>query len=288
MLKLENKTITASFSAKGAELQSVYNKETQQEYLWEGDPTFWGKFSPILFPIVGGLKGNTYLFNDQKYELPRHGFARDLVFEVEKSSNHEITFLLKHDPYTLSVYPFEFELRLHYELTETGLRCSYRVYNPATEPLLFSIGGHPAFAIHVNADLKYEDYYLSFNRDEQLVYHKINQDLIDDETLTIPLQEGTLPLKHELFYEDALVFKSLKSNMIRIKNKNNNQGLDFSFDSFPFFGIWAARDANFVCLEPWCGIADGIHHDQQLTEKEGIISLSGDEHWSRSWEISAY
>lgn len=288
MINLENHTIKASFSAKGAELQSVYNKQTQKEYLWSGDAAYWGKFSPILFPIVGGLKDNTYFFNEEKYELPRHGFARDRNFEIEKSNDHEITFLLKHDEQTWLVYPFEFELRVSYQLTENGLNCSYHVFNPSTEALLFSLGAHPAFAVPLEKDLKYEDHYLGFNRDQELNYHKIHQDLIDDETVTLELQAGKLDLKYELFFEDALVFKNLKSDRIAIKNNKNEHGLDFSFTGFPFFGIWAAKNANFVCLEPWCGIADGVNHNQQLREKEGIISLGPKENWSRSWEISTY
>ena len=50
-------------------------------------------------------------------------------------------------------------------------------------------------------------------------------------------------------------------------------GLKFNFKDFPYFGIWAAKNANFVCLEPWCGIADSESHNQELAEKEGINKL---------------
>ncbi|MEJ2882131.1 aldose 1-epimerase family protein [Pedobacter sp. GR22-6] len=288
MIILENTNIKASFSTKGAELQSLYNKNTEREYLWDGNPDFWGKYSPILFPIVGGLKENRYILEGREYELPRHGFARDHQFDSKQLSETELIFILRQSSGTFSVYPFEFDLLIRYELIEEQLRCTYEVNNPADNPLFFSIGAHPAFAIPTGRNLSYTDYYLEFNKDITLEYHKIKHDLIDTETITLPLKDGKLPLKYELFYDDALVFKTLKSDLISLKNHKNDHGLDFSFKDFPYFGIWTAKNADFICLEPWCGIADGVHHNQQLKEKEGIITLEAQQEWKRSWEIRSF
>ena len=59
----------------------------------------------------------------------------------------------------------------------------------------------------------------------------------------------------------------------------------FTFTDFPYLGIWAAKNADFVCIEPWCGIADSVLHDQQLVSKEGIVKISKDESWTRSWKV---
>lgn len=289
MIILENESVQATFSPKGAELQSLKNKTFNINYLWRGDAAYWGKFSPILFPIVGGLKDNTYYYKDQAYTLPRHGFARDREFAVEKISDTEVLFTLETDDETLKVYPFQFRLGLRYTLSGTTLSCTYEVTNTSgTESLLFSVGGHPAFALPLENGVNYNDYQLHFNKDQELTYNKLNKDLIDDETGSIALQDGNLPLKHELFYEDALVFKNLHSDHIRLSSNKSAHGLDFHFTDFPFFGIWAARDADFVCLEPWCGIADGIHHNQMLESKEGIQSLAANENWNRSWKVSIF
>lgn len=289
MIFLENKYLKASFATKGAELQHLINKETKVNYLWNGDPGYWGKFSPILFPIVGALKNNTYDFEGQCYQLPRHGFARDNNFAPFVISDTEIVFKLTHNEETLKHYPFEFILQLRYRLLDSTLSCAYEVINPSdSRSILFSIGAHPAFAVPLTSDIQYTDCFLEFNNDHNITYHKITKDLIADETIEIELQNGILPLKHELFYDDALVFKSLKSDCISIRNHKDAQGLHFKFKDFPFFGIWAAKDANFVCLEPWCGIADGINHQQDLSKKEGIIELAPLENWSRSWEIDCF
>lgn len=288
MILLENEYISASFDPKGAELKSLINKNTKLNYVWKGDPAFWGKSSPVLFPVVGALKDNSYWYQDKRYEMSRHGFARDQVFNVQRMGEEELLFTLKDSPESLEIYPFEFKLGLRYRLEKNRLVCTYEVHNPGTGPLLFSIGGHPAFAVPLQKNESYEQYFLQFEKDSQLTSYKIEQNLISDHTDELSLNDGKLALQHALFYEDALVFKTLQSEQISIKNTETVHGLHFTFEGFPFFGIWAAKDADFVCLEPWCGIADGIHHDQQLENKEGIVRLIPGESWERSWKVETF
>lgn len=288
MITLENELLKASFVQKGAELQSLKSKTSDIEYIWDANPKDWAKHSPVLFPIVGALKGNQYAYQGSDYELSRHGFARDMEFDLESKSTDEVVFTLRSTEITKKVYPFEFSLSLIYTLKSHGLSCTYKVYNPSQSDLLFSVGGHPAFATPVTDTVSYEDYYLRFNQDEELVINKIADNLISEEVQTIPLKDKVLPLKHELFYEDALVLKSLQSKKISLQNKVNTHGLHFSFEGFPYFGIWAAKDANFVCLEPWCGIADGVNHSGQFSDKEGIVILSAEESWQRTWQVDIF
>lgn len=288
MIFLENEHFRATFSAKGAELQQVKGVHSGTEFLWSGDPKFWGKFSPVLFPIVGALKNNRYELNGLTYELPRHGFARDLKFNYKQINEHELLFTLTENEETLKVYPFKFKLGLRYKIFGASLSCTYEVYNPDDQDLLFSIGGHPAFSAPLNKQGNYTDYYLEFNKDEEITYYHIVDNLISPQTTTLKLQDRKLRLNHELFYQDALVFKSLQSDEISLLNDKNYNGLKFKFEGFPYFGIWAAKDADFVCLEPWCGIADSVNHDQKLLEKEGIISLPAKCNWERTWEVTFF
>jgi galactose mutarotase-like enzyme len=286
MIKLENKFIRAVFSPKGAELQQLINLDTNENYLWSGDPNFWGKFSPVLFPIVGGLKDNTYHYDKEEYKLSRHGFARDKEFDLESENSSELLFVLKDSPETFSSYPFKFKLGIRYKLDDSSLTCSYEILNTDSKEILFSIGGHPAFAIKTAEDLSYSNYYLQFNNDEVITYHEIENDLISDHTKSLQLIEGKLPLSHELFYNDALVFKTLKSDVITIRNSKNNSKTEFRFSDFPYFGIWAAKDADFVCLEPWCGIADVVGQGQNFERKEGIVTLASSAKFTRSWSVT--
>jgi galactose mutarotase-like enzyme len=288
MIILQNELLSASISPNGAELQSLISKETGIEYMWCGDAAYWGKFSPVLFPIVGTLKDDTYYYEGQAYKLPRHGFAREKIFAVTQISETEAVFTIESDEATLAVYPFDFVFKLRYKLNGTSLSCTYEVENPGTKDLLFSVGAHPAFAVPNLKDSEYEDYFLQFNNPEILKRYKLEAGLIGTQTEIIVTENGRLPLSAGLFYEDAIVLKNLESTCTTIGCYKHSHGLHFHFNNFPFFGIWAAKNAPFVCLEPWCGIADSTEHNQQLEDKEGIITLSPNTSWERSWEVECF
>ncbi|RZL50357.1 MAG: aldose 1-epimerase family protein [Pedobacter sp.] len=288
MISIANEHIIVSFSLKGGELKSIKGVHSETEFLWSGDSNFWGKVSPVLFPIIGALKNDTYIFEGNSYQIPRHGFARDMEFDYQFINEHEVLFTLNHNEQTLKIYPFKFTLGIRYKIHGSSVCCTFEIFNPGDKDLLFSIGGHPAFAAPLNKEGDYTDYYLLFNKDEELTYHHIVDNLIDDESSTIKLDNGKLYLKHELFYQDALVFKNLKSDSISLLNDKNYNGLDFNFKDFPYFGIWAAKDADFICLEPWCGIADGVNHNQQFVEKEGVNTLAPKQNWERTWQVTCF
>ena len=255
--------------------------------MWSGDPAFWSKHSPLLFPIVGTLKDNTYYYQGKPYSLPRHGFARDREFEVESHPADAITFLLRSDDATRASYPFEFELRVIYRLLAEGLSTTYQVKNPAKETLYFSVGGHPAFQVPLVPDTAYQDYYLAFDRKETAPRWPISGDgLIVSQPQALLQDTATLPLTKDLFAKDALVFKHLASSGVTLRSAKTERGLRMDFPGFPFLGIWAAPKADFVCIEPWCGIADSVNSDQQYVDKEGINRLEAGGVFERTWTLT--
>jgi galactose mutarotase-like enzyme len=287
--KISNGQISVKVNHKGAELISLWNHALQLEYMWDANPAFWAKTSPVLFPIIGTLKNNAFVYDGQRYDLPRHGFARDYIFELEQKEDSKLVFLMKHSEHTLKVYPFEFDLRVIYTLEGFKLLVTYEVSNPADNKMYFSIGGHPAFKVPLIAGTTYEDYFLKFDQNEDSDQWLISKEgLIEQISAALFAGENVLPLTHELFYKDALVFKDLKSSVISIRSHKHTHGLDFSFPGFPYFGIWAFKDADFVCLEPWCGIADSVDHDQLVEHKEGIVELAGEGKWARTWAVKCY
>lgn len=287
---IQNQYVKVGVATKGAELQEIFNKETGLHYLWSGDPAFWGKKSPVLFPIVGGLKNNEYVYEGKKYQLPRHGFARDMEFELKAQTTETLLFILRQTKETLKVYPFDFELEIAYSLQNTNLRCTYKVTNTSAQKnLLFSIGAHPAFHVPLLCTTKFEDWYLEFDETENAPIYPLTKDgLIKQEPMPCLQHTQLLPLKKELFYGDALVFKNLKSKEIKLLSKTSQHGFSFKYSHFPYFGIWAAKDAPFVCLEPWCGIADNENTLGKLEDKEGIISLEPDGMFSEFWEVEVF
>jgi len=289
MFILENEVLKVQVAEKGAELQSIINKNFNIDYLWNGNPAFWAKHSPVLFPIVGSLKNNTYSYMGKSYQLPRHGFARDMDFEVEKHSRQEIVFLLKSNTETKKNYPFDFEFRIRYQISGDELSTEYIVSNTGKSLLLFSVGGHPAFRLPLTTDTGFSDYYLKFDETENLPRWPISKDglLLPQ---PIPLLDDTnrLNLNKSLFYQDALVFKYPASSEISLLSARTPHGLRFQMGEFPFLGIWSAKDADFVCIEPWCGIADTVNSNQQLEQKEGIEKLSPGKLFSRQWRIKTF
>lgn len=272
---LYNQYLSSQISLRGAELKSL--KFNDNEYLWNADPHFWPRNSPVLFPIVGVLKENTYYFQDKSYHLSRHGFARDREFRAEQISESEAVFILKDDAESKTVYPFSFVFHIRYRMTGNTLVCTYKIENPSEETLWFSVGGHPAFATNKGS-------FLHFEADEELFPYPLEGNLLLNTPGKFSLENKILQLTPELFYDDALVLKDLKSRKITLVNSDST--LEFRFGDFPYFGIWAAKDADFVCLEPWCGIADSVNHNQQLIEKEGIIALPGGQSWEREWSVT--
>ncbi|MDF7817687.1 aldose 1-epimerase family protein [Runella sp. MFBS21] len=287
MITIQNDFLLVKINPKGAELTSLFLKAAQLDFMWEGNPAFWGKHSPVLFPIVGGLKNNTYYFNQQAYQLPRHGFARDKVFTVEQQENDSVTFIVTHDESTLVVYPFEFAFRIRYVLRDNSLSVSYLVENAGQDTMWFSVGGHPAFKVPLTEGASYEDYSLCFDEREDLARWPLTSEgLIQTEPVLLASQTTDLFLSKALFYEDALVFKNYRSQSVLLYSPKSPHSLRFDFAGFPYLGIWAAKDADFVCIEPWCGIADSVAHTQDITQKEGIIALSSEESFERTWKVT--
>ena len=286
IVTLENNLLKVEIKSKGAELCSVFKKDNGLDYMWSGDPAVWGKTSPVLFPIVGTLKNNTYFYNDKPYTLSRHGFARDAEFEILEQEPQKASFVLKDSETSFANYPFHFELILTYELDNDLLKTNYEVRNTGTGNMYFSLGAHPAFKVPLTTGTTYEDYYLQFDHVENAGRWPIsNEGLIQDTPLNFFNNSSRINLSHTLFRDDALVFKHLQSHKISLITDLNSRGLDFCFEEFPYLGLWAAKGGDFVCIEPWCGIADSIDHDQQLIRKEGIEILASNNPWKRKWQV---
>lgn len=285
MVTIENDFLLVNIQSIGAELTRIYHKQNDIDYLWNGNPEYWGKHAPVLFPIVGTLKENTYYFEEKPYSLLRHGFARDKQFELIQQHQYAATFELRSSKDTLANYPFPFILRIHYSLDEQRLNNRYEVINTGEKPMYYSIGGHPAFHVPLQAGLSYNDYLLEFSEPETLSSWPLHDNLISTHPQPLLNNEKSIQLSQELFANDALVLKHPRSQFVSLKSKSGKHGLEMKIAGFPYLGIWAAPGAPFVCIEPWEGVADSMYHNQHLTEKEGILTLPSQQTWTKSWEV---
>lgn len=264
---ISNLNVTAQIKHLGAELFSLKNHDNK-EFIWEGNPAFWAKHSPVLFPIVGTLKNNRYHYQGKEYYLSRHGFAREMEFQLIKKTEESATLSLASSTETRKIYPFDFELQICYSLEENKLNIDYKVINNNDSIIPFSIGAHPAFALAK----PFECYALAFDYNEVLTSFKLDNDLLSDATEIIAMTANEVPLSYSLFEKDALIFKKLKSKVITIL-EYKNPILRVQFDNFPNLGLWTKNNAPFLCIEPWAGYSDTIHSSGNLLEKEGIQLL---------------
>ena len=282
---LQNKYLKAVFKPQGAELISLTKNET--EYIWQGNPEFWNRQAPVLFPFVGAEKNNSYIYNNVSYSIGQHGFARDKNFTVVSQDDNSIVFGLKPDEDSKTKYPFDFTLQLKYTLTNDGLTTAYSVQNPSDQDLYFSIGGHPAFNCPFEKEQTREEYILMFDNDANPESQLFIAGLATDEHSKVFKQGGILELSKTIFDKGAIVFNPNPfSEVSFIHQPTGKTYMSVEFKNFPFLGVWSAsKEAPFVCIEPWHGIADHVNHNQKLTEKKGIIRLATKENFNCEYSI---
>ena len=277
---INNSAISVSIKHSGAELFSLKDNQNK-EYIWEGNPDFWGKHSPVLFPIVGTLKNNTYTIYEKAYQLPRHGFARDMNFELIEKTENTAIFSLKSNAETLEKYPFEFELQLIYSVENTTLNIEYKVINTGKSKMPFSIGAHPAIALPGD----FKNYAFEFEKQEVLEYYLLENDLISNQTEILKNENGLILFDYQLFENDALIFKTLESKSLTLL-QNSKPYVKVDFEDFPSLGIWTKPQAPFICIEPWLGYSDTSENSGNLFEKEGVLVLEANQNFNSKFSIS--
>jgi len=265
------------------------------EFIWCGDDQFWSGKAPILFPIVGALKDGHMICDGNRYDMPRHGIARRCLFKAIEHTDSSVTMRLTADAESLAVYPWNYELQVHFELHESGIGIRYDVFNRDNTDMLFAVGSHPAFALEINDQYQFSDYEISFNQQESLAIHRLNEEgLLDTEaqplsdnasaTSGASMPGSAFALSEDIFNDDALVFRDIKSDRISLLRQGK---LLLSVDTggAPHLGIWAKPKAPFVCIEPWLGTSDFINSNGQFADKPDLHKLAPQQQFSHGITI---
>lgn len=270
MFYIENERFRLGAVPTGAELRSFVDKRGgAYEYLWQGGP-IWDGCSPLLFPVVGKLKDDSYTLNGEPWKLEKHGFARTAVFAVEEKNAEDITFLLTDSEATRKSYPFAFELRVTFTLTENGFAMTHRVKNTGDETMHFSLGAHPGFQCEMGDCLVMDE-------PETAAAYKLDENKLRG-AVQQPVFEASreLVITPELFAEDALIFDGLCSAGCTLQ-RTAGRNVHVDFGGAPCLGIWAKPAAPYVCIEPWYGIDDAWNAGGELAQKYRIQHLSAGE-----------
>lgn len=296
IISISSNSLTASIDTMGAQLMSL--RKGESEYLWQGDSNWWPRRAPILFPIVGVLKDSKAESAEGAISLARHGLARLNQFEVVEQSPSSVTLQLKSTEETRKAYPYDFELKLIFSLSNNTLTQTYEVTNPANVVLPFTLGAHPAFNIPIPGveAASLDQYHLSFTRswtsygpsitDEGLCDYTTPQRLIVDSDM-LPLSWDLIDREKTITLEDVPDRRiTLAANT---EASSETHGIQIDFEGFDYLGIWsAAPGCPFVALEPWCGIADTVDCDGIFEHKPGIISLEPGQSIAKTMNIRVF
>lgn len=290
MVSLENEYLKVTVKEAGAELTSIIKKETQEEYLWNADPEYWKRHAPVLFPVVGAMKEDTYRYDGKEYHIEKHGFARDMDFAISSVNNTEVWFRLDATDETRKKFPFEFRLEIGYRLIKNQVETIWKVSNRDQNKMFFSIGGHPAFLCPLGNQRKQSEYYLKFDTTKDLRYSLIDPDgLVINEDNILKNEESYVPITEEMFDRDALIIEKNQAHQVSLCDPQKNPYLTVTFDA-PLFGIWSPdkKKAPFICIEPWYGRCDKKTFDGTLQEREYGNTLLPGEKFEKSFIIQIH
>ena len=304
---LMNAQLKILVSDHGAELKSL--KKEGKELMWQADPAFWGRTSPVLFPLVGNYWEKKSRFNGKEYEMSQHGFARDMEFKLLKETDDTLVFELKDSEESKKKYPCPFVLQIGYVLKPSGVEVKWLVKNPGDEDIFFSIGGHPAF----NCDLSRGS--LGFKKNGEPVSGSLKANIIEgdgsgclsDRTKEYELSgstsgdgkaaadgilgqnAGVLKMSPSMFDEDALIIEDRQADEVLLYDEAGAAVLSVKFDA-PLFGLWspAGKNAPFVCIEPWYGRCDKVGFSGELSAREYGNSLKPGEVFEVSYNIEVF
>jgi len=287
--EIKNNILKVSVQKTGAELCSIVSLKSGKEFIWQADPEIWGSSAPVLFPIIGSLRNGEFLYKGKAYSVPKHGFIRNnknLI--VNQISDSIVQYSLKFDEVSLKSYPFKFEFFVRYKLEGNSIIVEHEVINHDKESeMYFSLGGHPAFKCPINENESYEDYFLEFEKTENVnTWDVLSNGLINTTSRALLENSNTIHLKEDLFAKDALIIKEHQSKQVHLKSKFSNESISVEYSGFPYLGIWAKPGGKFVCIEPWLGISDSCDTNQNFETKEGILRLEANSTFKASYKIT--
>ncbi|MDP3441422.1 MAG: aldose 1-epimerase family protein [Ignavibacteria bacterium] len=272
---IENEMLICTIESNGAEIRSLKNKASGEEYIWQIDASIWGSSSPVLFPAIGKIKEDKIVFNGKAYAMPKHGIIRNndlLIFEQYKASS--CAFILTSSEKTLKQYPFKFSFTVAYTLIEKRLIMTYTIENQDTVPMQFACGGHTAYACPLSENTKLSDYVIEFPTHLEVMASTLGDlGLLSHKKREIISNENILTLSDSLFNEDALIFTDIECDWVRLRKKNEKKGVVVRFKAYPHLALWSKPKADYVCIEPWFGLPDREDESVDITQKPSYKTI---------------
>ncbi len=275
LITIRNDVMSVTVNAMGAEVWSILRNDGR-ELLWQGNADIWADRAPLMFPLVGRLKGGAYTHGGNAYAMDIHGFAKDSPFDIIQQSDTSMSFELKRTDATAAMYPFDFTLTVTYTLDGNTLRKSHVIENRGEQAMYYELGGHEGYNIAVDGDAM-RDCFLRFPGKDTIHTYTTDVDIMVNKDATpIALDGDKLMLAMELFKGDALIFDDRAGKCIELHSAARGHLLTVQFDDFAYCGVWTRyreADSQYVCIEPWSSLPDCNFIDTELEQKIGVRTV---------------
>lgn len=285
---LKNEHLIVEADSFGAEIKSMKRRQDGLEYMWHGDPQYWGRTSPVLFPFVGAVKGGKYRHEGREYPMGQHGFARDMEFALVSRKEDEILFALQSDQETMKKYPFSFRLFVGYRLEGASVKVAWKVENTGNVPMYFSIGAHPAFLCPIRGEEDKLGYGLYFQGLSEELHHHGNtpEGMAVMEDQVLPLNQGRAIFTEGFFDKCTYMVEGKQTGEVSLLDREGKKYVTVKFDA-PLFAVWSpeGKDAPFVCIEPWYGRCDATDFCGELRERDYENQLEAGACFEAEYEI---
>ena len=283
---IRNEALRAQIDTLGAQLMCLTGKT---EYLWQGDAKYWKDRSITIFPYVARLTDGKYTYRGKMYHLPIHGFAPEAEFAVTDRTENAVTLCIGKTPEFFAQFPFDFRYAITYRLESNTLRVEISVQNRGDDTMHFALGGHPGINVPLEDGLSFEDYVLDFGKDELSRVEFSPDCFVTGELTAFSLPEGKLPLRHDLFDDDAIVLKNVPAS-VTLRSEKGARGVTLTAPDFPVFGFWhmPKTDAPYVCLEPWSSLPSRKGVVEDLQTQPDLIALPAGETYRTAWSLTCF
>lgn len=285
IITLRNDRLTVDIDTLGAEMQAVTGADGTR-YLWGGDAAYWGNRATNLFPHVGRLTDQAYTVGGKRYQMGIHGFLRHMQTEAKQVTATHALFEMRDTPDTLAQYPFPFVMGVDYRLAGDTLHIVYRVRNTGDGTMYFGVGGHPGFRVPLEEGLAFEDYALAFEGESRRWLLSDTSYTMTGETVPYPMADGVLPLRHDLFDQDAIILEN-EGRQARLYSDKGQRAVTLRHPQMPYLGLWHKphSDAPYVCLEPWLSLPARHGVVEAFETQPGLVHLAAGDNYENAWSM---